>query len=132
MYSAPLCYKFGEGLSHSRQQARKWMKRAADLRFDGVIVIFSTEGGMLKAVVYLELAIRSGETAATHVKNVILQQLSATSRDRAPFLADNWRDLPRYQTFSYDPVIASSTLACFNTCIGRKGSGAVSHVQLLV
>lgn len=52
------------------------------------------EGDMLKAVVYLELATRAGETAANHIKNVILQQLSATSRDRVLVLADNWRALP--------------------------------------
>ena len=55
---------------------------------------FWQEGEMLKAVVYLELATRAGETAAGHVKNAILQQLSATSRDRVMFLADNWRALP--------------------------------------
>ena len=49
---------------------------------------------MMKAVVYLELATRAGERAAVHVKNVILQRLSAASRDRAMFLVDRWRDLP--------------------------------------
>ncbi|KAK6242139.1 F-box domain - like 10 [Theobroma cacao] len=98
MYNTSLCYTFGEGLSHSRRQARKWMKRAADrghskAQFEHGLALFS-EGEMMKAVVYLELATRSGETAATHVKNVILQQLSATSRDRAMLLADNWRALP--------------------------------------
>lgn len=48
----------------------------------------------MKAVVYLELAHRAGEAAAAHVKNVILQQLSATSRDRVMSLADNWHALP--------------------------------------
>lgn len=52
------------------------------------------EGEMMKAVVYLELAIRAGETGANHVKNVILQQLSPTSRDHAMQLADNWSALP--------------------------------------
>ncbi|XP_007044772.2 PREDICTED: F-box protein At1g70590 [Theobroma cacao] len=98
MYNTSLCYTFGEGLSHSRRQARKWMKRAADrghskAQFEHGLALFS-EGEMMKAVVYLELATRSGETAATHVKNVILQQLSATSRDRAMLLADNWCALP--------------------------------------
>lgn len=51
---------------------------------------------MMKAVVYLELATRAGERAAAHVKNVILQQLSASSRDRAMLLADSWRDLPAH------------------------------------
>ncbi|MBA0760119.1 hypothetical protein Gotri_022897 [Gossypium trilobum] len=98
MYNASLCYTFGEGLSHSRRQARKWMKRAADrghgkAQFEHGLALFS-EGELLKAIVYLELATRSGETAATHVKNAILQQLSATSRDLALRLTDNWRALP--------------------------------------
>ena len=52
------------------------------------------EGQMMKAVVYLELATRAGERGAANVKNVILQQLSATSRDRVMLQADNWRALP--------------------------------------
>ncbi|KAH1064132.1 hypothetical protein J1N35_029119 [Gossypium stocksii] len=98
MYNASLCYSSGVGLSQSCRQARKWMRRAADrghskAQFEHGLALFS-EGEMMKAVVYLELATRSGETAATHVKNVILQQLSATSRERALLLADNWRALP--------------------------------------
>lgn len=49
---------------------------------------------MMKAVVYLELASRAGEVGASHVRDVILQQLSSMSRDRAMRLADNWRPLP--------------------------------------
>lgn len=44
---------------------------------------------------YLELAQRGGETGAGHVKEVIHQQLSATtSRDHAINQANNWRALP--------------------------------------
>ncbi|KAF2301650.1 hypothetical protein GH714_028493 [Hevea brasiliensis] len=98
MYNVALCYSVGEGLPQNRRQARKWMKRAADrghskAQFEHGLGLFS-EGEMVKAVVYLELATRSGETAAAHVKNVILQQLSAASRDRVMLLADNWRALP--------------------------------------
>ncbi|XP_050204307.1 F-box protein At1g70590 isoform X2 [Mercurialis annua] len=98
MYNVALCYSVGEGLAQSHPQARKWMKRAADhghnkAQFEHGLGLFS-EGEMMKAVVYLELASRSGETAATHVKNVILQQLSSTSRDRVMVIADNWRALP--------------------------------------
>ncbi|RVX04334.1 F-box protein [Vitis vinifera] len=98
MYNVSLCYSYGEGLVHSHRQARRWMKRAADrghskAQFEHGLGLFS-EGEMMKAVVYLELATRAGETAAAHVKNVILQQLSVTSRDRAMLLADNWRALP--------------------------------------
>ena len=52
------------------------------------------EGEMMKAVVHLELASRAGEVGASHVRDVILQQLSATSHDRVMRLADNWRPLP--------------------------------------
>ncbi|KAF2307038.1 hypothetical protein GH714_024378 [Hevea brasiliensis] len=92
MYNVALCYSVGEGLSQSRQQARKWMKRAADgghskAQFEHGLGLFS-EGELMKAVVYLELATRSGETAAAHVKNVVLQKISAT-HDRVLFPADN-------------------------------------------
>ncbi|KAH9773070.1 F-box protein [Citrus sinensis] len=98
MYNTSLCYSFGEGLPLSHRQARKWMKRAADCghgkaQLEHGLGLF-TEGEMMKAVVYLELATRAGETAADHVKNVILQQLSATSRDRAMLVVDSWRAMP--------------------------------------
>ncbi|GMH01567.1 hypothetical protein Nepgr_003406 [Nepenthes gracilis] len=98
MYNVSLCYSVGEGFSQSHQQAKKWMKRAADhghskALFEHGLSLFS-EGEMMKAVVYLELASRAGEAGASPVKNVILQQLSATSRDRAMLLADSWRALP--------------------------------------
>ncbi|XP_052184150.1 F-box protein At1g70590 [Diospyros lotus] len=98
MYNASLCYSFGEGFVKSHRQAKKWMKRAADrghskAQLEHGLCLFS-EGEMMKAVVYLELATRAGETSAAHVKSVILQQLSTTSRDRAMLLADTWRALP--------------------------------------
>ncbi|KAL2233654.1 F-box protein At1g70590 [Sesamum indicum] len=98
MYNTSLCYLMGEGLVQSHRLARKWMKRAADhghskAQFEHGLGLFS-EGDMMKAVVYLELATRAGERAAARLKNVILQQLSATSRDRAILLADSWRALP--------------------------------------
>lgn len=43
----------------------------------------------MKAVVYLELATRSGEAAAAHVKNIILQQISTTTRNHVMVLADS-------------------------------------------
>ncbi|WCJ38520.1 F-box family protein [Euphorbia peplus] len=100
MYNVALCYSAGEGLSQNHRQSKKWMKRAADrghskAQFEHGLGLFS-EGEMMKAVVYLELATRSGETPAAHVKNVILQQLSGPSRDRVMHLADNWRPLPSF------------------------------------
>lgn len=98
MYNVSLCYSIGEGLVHSHRQARKWMKRAADrghskALFEHGLHLFS-EGDMMNAVVYLELATRKGEKAASHVKDVILQKLSPSSRDRVMLLADKWRPLP--------------------------------------
>ncbi|KAJ8548369.1 hypothetical protein K7X08_030838 [Anisodus acutangulus] len=98
MYNTAMCYSVGEGLVQSHKLARKWMKRAADrghskAQFEHGLSLFS-EGNMTKAVVYLELATRAGETAADHVKHVILQEMSTSSRDRAMLLADNWRPLP--------------------------------------
>lgn len=97
MYNVSLCFSLGKGFTQNHRQSRKWMKLAADhghrkAQFEHGLTLFS-EGQMMKAVVYLELAGRGGETAAVHVKNVILQQLSPTSRERALTLADNWRAL---------------------------------------
>lgn len=98
MYNVSLCYTLGMGVSQNHRQSRKWMKHAADhghrkAQFEHGLTLFS-EGQMMKAVVYLELAGRGGEMAAAHVKNVILQQLSPPSRERALSLADTWRALP--------------------------------------
>lgn len=98
MYNVSLCYSLGRGLSQNHKQSRKWMKLAADhghkkAQFEHGLTLFS-EGQMMKAVVYLELAGRGGERAAVRVKNAILQELSQPSRERALMLADNWRALP--------------------------------------
>lgn len=98
MYNISLCFSFGEGLTRNHQLARKWMKRAADrghskAQFEHGLALFS-EGDMMKAVVYLELATRAGEKGAAHVKNVVLHRLSTASRDHAMHLADSWRALP--------------------------------------
>ncbi|KAG7589666.1 F-box domain [Arabidopsis suecica] len=98
MYNISLCYSVGEGLPQNRKLARKWMKRAADhghskAQFEHGLALFS-EGAMLKSVLYLELAERGGESAATHIKEVIHQQLSATSRGHLINQANNWRPLP--------------------------------------
>ncbi|KAI9074122.1 hypothetical protein K1719_043893 [Acacia pycnantha] len=74
------------------------MKRAADhghskAQYEHGLSLFS-KGDLMKAVVYLELATRAGEIAAARVKNVVLQQLSAPSRDHAMLLVDRWHGLP--------------------------------------
>ncbi|KAG5059229.1 F-box protein [Glycine max] len=98
MYNISLCFSFGEGLASNHQLARKWMKRAADrghskAQFEHGLALFS-EGDMMKAVVYLELATRAGEKGAAHVKNAVLHRLSSVSRDHAMHLANSWRALP--------------------------------------
>ncbi|XP_061372757.1 F-box protein At1g70590 [Gastrolobium bilobum] len=98
MYNISLCYSYGEGLTRSHRLARKWMKRAADhghskAQFEHGLALFS-EGDMMKAMVYLELATRAGEKGAAHVKNVVVHRLSAASRDHAMHLAESWRALP--------------------------------------
>ncbi|KAL2347369.1 hypothetical protein Fmac_001369 [Flemingia macrophylla] len=98
MYNISLCFSFGEGLTRNHQLARKWMKRAADrghgkAQFEHGLALFS-DGDMMKAVVYLELATRAGEKGASHVKNAVLHRLSSASRDHAMHLADSWRALP--------------------------------------
>ncbi|KAK6160229.1 hypothetical protein DH2020_003610 [Rehmannia glutinosa] len=95
MYNTSLCYSLGEGLWQSHSLARKWMKRAADCghskaQFEHGLNLFS-EGEMMKAVVYLELATRAGETAAAHVKDAIIRKLSAASRDKAMILLQRLR-----------------------------------------
>ncbi|CAM8956160.1 unnamed protein product [Rhodiola kirilowii] len=98
MYNISLCYSLGEGLVRNHRVARKWMKRAADrghskAQYEHGLFLF-LEGAKMNAVVYLELATRAGETAASHVRDVILQQLSASSQARVTSLADSWRALP--------------------------------------
>ncbi|KAK9751084.1 hypothetical protein RND81_02G240500 [Saponaria officinalis] len=98
MYNASLCFGSGDGFPQSHRQAKKWMKRAADhghkkAQFEHGLHLF-TEGETTLAVVYLELACRAGEVGASHVRDVILLQLSDASRDRAMQIADKWRALP--------------------------------------
>uniref|UniRef100_A0A1J3I6A6 F-box protein n=1 Tax=Noccaea caerulescens TaxID=107243 RepID=A0A1J3I6A6_NOCCA len=98
MYNIALCYTVGEGLPQNRKLARKWMKRAADhghskAQFEHGLALFS-EGALLKSVTYLELAELGGEKGAVHVKEVVQQHLSATSRAHAINQANNLRALP--------------------------------------
>lgn len=84
MYNTALCYLYGEGLGQSRRLARKWMMRAADCghskaQLEHGLHLFS-EGQMMMAVVYLELAHRAGEMTAVHVKNAAVQRLSGWPR----------------------------------------------------
>jgi hypothetical protein len=48
-------------------------------------------GDKVKSLTYLELATRRGETAAAHMRDVILESLSAASTQRALSDADKWK-----------------------------------------
>lgn len=52
------------------------------------------EGDKITALVYLELATRAGVRAGRHLKDVIREQLSPTSRYSAMLLLESWRALP--------------------------------------
>ncbi|KAH6828039.1 F-box family protein [Perilla frutescens var. hirtella] len=98
MYNTSLCYSLGEGLGKSNRLARKWMRKAADhghstAQYEHGLALLS-EGDTLNAAVYLELATRAGEMAAVPARDALLEQLSATWRDRVTLLAHKWRALP--------------------------------------
>lgn len=95
MYNTALCYLSGEGITRNYQEARKWMKRAAlaghtKAQFEHGLKLFA-EGDGGHALVFLELATRAGEAAATHIRDVLLQQLSPRLKAHAIACADNWQ-----------------------------------------
>lgn len=95
MYNLALCYRKGEGLNVDLREARKWMKRAAlsghrKAQFEHGLTLFAESDGGL-ALVFLELATRAGETAATHLRDALLQQLSPKMRTHAITCADRWQ-----------------------------------------
>ncbi|KAL1565622.1 F-box protein-like protein [Salvia divinorum] len=97
MYNTSLCYSLGEGLEQSDMLARKWMRRAADhghskAQYEHGLALIS-EGDAMNGVVYLELATRAGEMAAAPARDAVLEQLSASCRNRAVLVADKWRVL---------------------------------------
>eukprot|EP00249_Psilotum_nudum_P024207 c29121_g1_i4 orf=352-1692(+) len=95
MHSIALCYSKGDGLPRNRQEARRWMKHAAlaghrKAQYDYGLTLFS-EGDGGHALVFLELATRAGETAATHLRDALLEELSPTMRAHAIACADKWQ-----------------------------------------
>lgn len=95
MYNLALCYRKGEGLIGDSHEARKWMKRAAlaghrKAQFEHGLTLFAENDGGL-ALVFLELATRAGETAATHLRDALIQQLSPKMRTHAITCADKWQ-----------------------------------------
>eukprot|EP00250_Pteridium_aquilinum_P012016 c20455_g1_i1 orf=76-1719(+) len=95
MYNLALCHRKGEGLVGDSHEARKWMKRAAlaghrKAQFEHGLTLFAENDGGL-ALVFLELATRAGETAATHLRDALIQQLSPKMRTHAITCADKWQ-----------------------------------------
>lgn len=95
MYNLALCFRRGEGLTSDSHEARKWMKRAAlaghrKAQFEHGLTLFAENDGGL-ALVFLELATRAGETAATHLRDALIQQLSPKMRTHAIACADKWQ-----------------------------------------
>lgn len=95
MYNLALCYRKGEGLIGDSHEARRWMKRAAlaghrKAQFEHGLTLFAENDGGL-ALVFLELATRAGETAATHLRDALIQQLSPKMRTHAITCADKWQ-----------------------------------------
>ncbi|XP_020570609.1 F-box protein At1g70590 [Phalaenopsis equestris] len=98
MYNASLCYATGKGFARDLRFSRIWLKRAADCghrkaQFEHGLELFSS-GDTMKALVYVELAVRAGETAASHIRDVIVEALSQPLRDRAMTSVNRWRPQP--------------------------------------
>ena len=95
MYNTSICYSTGEGVERDHRQARKWLKLAADrghrkAQLERGLELYAS-GEHTKALVYLELATRAGETSALSVKELIMEALSPSLRNRAMALADQWQ-----------------------------------------
>eukprot|EP00249_Psilotum_nudum_P024205 c29121_g1_i1 orf=381-1739(+) len=95
MHNVALCYSKGEGMPRNRREARRWMKHAAlaghrKAQYDYGLTLFS-EGDGGYALVFLELATRAGETAATHLRDALLEELSPKMRAHAIACADKWQ-----------------------------------------
>ncbi|XP_078447146.1 F-box family protein isoform X2 [Wolffia australiana] len=95
MYNVSICYSTGEGLPQDHRQARKWMKLAADqghksAQLERGLELYAS-GDLMKALVYLELATRAGESSAAHVKEIIEESLCPSLRNRAMSLVDKWQ-----------------------------------------
>lgn len=96
MHNVSKCYSAGEGFTRNMQRAKIWLKRAADhgdkkAQYDHGLELFSSGDHSWRALYYLELATRAGVTEASHIRDVLLQVVSATSRDHAMEAANKWQ-----------------------------------------
>ncbi|RCV34102.1 hypothetical protein SETIT_7G136000v2 [Setaria italica] len=95
MYNISLCYSYGEGLAQDLVRAKRWLQLAADCGHKKALyecgIKLCAAGDKVKSLTYLELATRRGETAAAHMRDVILESLSAVNSQRALSDADKWK-----------------------------------------
>ncbi|CAL5031475.1 unnamed protein product [Urochloa decumbens] len=95
MYNISLCYSYGEGLAQDPVRAKRWLQLAADCGHKKALyecgIKLCASGDKVKSLTYLELATRRGETAAAHMRDVILESLSAANVQRALSDADKWK-----------------------------------------
>jgi len=95
MYNISLCYSYGEGLAQDPVRAKRWLQLAADCGHKKALyecgIKLCAAGDKVKSLTYLELATRHGETAAAHMRDVILESLSAANTQLALSDADKWK-----------------------------------------
>ncbi|XP_037485973.1 F-box protein At1g70590-like [Triticum dicoccoides] len=95
MYNVSLCYGFGEGFTQDPVRAKKWLQLAADCGHRKALyesgIKLCAAGDKVRSLMYLELATRLGESAASHMRDVILESLSPAIAQRALSDADRWR-----------------------------------------
>lgn len=95
MYNVSLCYGFGEGFTQDPVRAKKWLQLAADCGHRKALyesgIKLCAAGDKMRSLMYLELATRHGESAASHMRDVILESLSPANAQRALSDAAKWR-----------------------------------------
>uniref|UniRef100_A0A0E0KRV5 Sel1 repeat family protein n=1 Tax=Oryza punctata TaxID=4537 RepID=A0A0E0KRV5_ORYPU len=100
MYNISLCYSYGEGFSQDHVRSKRWLQLAADCGHKKALyecgIKLCAAGDKVRSLMYLELATRRGEAAASHMRDVILESLSLVNAQRALSDADKWRPRALY------------------------------------
>uniref|UniRef100_A0ACD5UC22 Uncharacterized protein n=1 Tax=Avena sativa TaxID=4498 RepID=A0ACD5UC22_AVESA len=100
MYNVSLCYCLGEGFTQDHVRAKKWLQLAADCGHKKALyecgLKLCAAGDKVRSFMYLELATRRGEAAASHMRDVILETLSPMNTQLALSEADKWRPKALY------------------------------------
>ncbi|KAM0893915.1 hypothetical protein ACQ4PT_024816 [Festuca glaucescens] len=100
MYNVSLCYCLGEGFTQDHVRAKKWLQLAADCGHKKALyecgLKLCAAGDKIRSFMYLELATRRGEAAASHMRDVMLESLSPMNTQLALSEADKWRPKALY------------------------------------